>query len=456
MTASNDDLNGLEVSKRIREDPALFFNKFLGCQFWGKQNEIVQALKIHRKVAVRSCNSAGKTFSAARIALWFMSAYPPAVVISTAPTARQVVNQLWREMRAAHKGAKIPLGGRMMKQAYHIDEKWYALGFAVKAGEDGTEKFQGWHGDHILFIVDEASGVSPQVYEAITGGMASGFVRLLLIGNPNKANGDFHDAFKDPSYHKIHISAFDVPNVQEGEVIVPGLATYEWIEDMRNKYGEDSDVYRIRVLGEFPKNTTDTLIGIDSVESAFNEDRELIGDDEWLGVDVARYGHDKTAIVYRKGTFAKVLRIIDHMDTMEVAGACAMALKEYPKAMMNIDITGGLGAGPFDRLREQKQFADRVFGVNVASSPREDDFLNIRMEMWWAVKIWLKDATLEKHEDFYQLANPKYKVTSTGKMQLESKEEMSKRGVHSPDVGDALALTFARQTEGEFNTVEWV
>jgi phage terminase large subunit len=288
--------------------------------------------------------------------------------------------------------------------------------------------------------------------------MAGGHtVRFVLIGNPNRASGPFHDAFRNPLYNKIHISAFDVPNVKERRQVVPGLATHEWVEEMAAKYGVDSDIYRVRVLGEFPRNATDTLIGIDDIERAFGCDRELHSqDDHIIGLDVARYGDDSSAFVDRQGNKAKVLEKIYGNSTMELAGKAARYLRQFKTARMHIDIVG-VGAGVFDRLREQPDIEGRVFGVNNAAAPRSpEDFINVRIEAWTNVRDWLRDANLEKHEDFYQLAQPKYKINSNGKMQLESKDDMKKRGVKSPDVGDALALTLSRPTEGGAGTIEWI
>lgn len=437
------------IPERIRENPKEFFENILGVYFWEKQDEIVDSIKKHRKTTVRSCNSAGKTFSIARIALWFLFAYPPAVVIDTAPTDRQVRNQFWREFRRAHNSSKYPLGGKLLKTQYNIDEDWFAIGFSTKDGEDGMEKFQGWHGEHILIIVDEASGVSSSVFQAIEGAMAGGaMVRLVFIGNPTRNTGEFADSFKDPAFNKIHISALNSPNVKAGKLLIPGLASLEWVEEMRKKYGEESDVYRVRVLGEFPRKEANTLIALDLVEKAIDAERELYGVEEYIGVDVARFGDDSSALVYRKGNFSKVLDKVQGQDTMEIAGLVKRRLKEYPNARARIDVIG-VGGGVFDRLVEQSDVADRVEGVNVASDPsNKEDYINIRVEAWDEVRLWLRDAVMVPHEDWYQLAIPKVKIASSGKMQLESKEDMRKRGVKSPDIADALALTFARATEG--------
>ncbi len=445
-----------EASWRYYEDPESYFDEVLGVELWAKQKEILASVKKNRRTAVRSCNSAGKTWFIARLAQWFLTAYPHSMVINTAPTHRQVENQFWRHFRLAYQKAKMKLGGKLLKTQFNIDEDWFALGFSTQDGEGGMETFQGWHGKYILVIIDEASGVSKRVFEAIEGAMAGGaVVRLVLIGNPTRNTGDFADAFKDPLYTKIHIAASDIPNVRLGREIVPGLATAEWVAEMKSKYGIDSDICRVRVDGEFPRKNSDTLIALDLVERAMNADRERYGDEEVIGLDPARFGDDKAAFVYRKGNYAKVLEVIDKCDTMSLAGKGKNYLKQFPNAVLRIDIIG-LGAGIFDRLKEQSDVAERVQGVNSAASPTDKEgYANLRAEAWDDTKAWLRDAILEKHEDFYELAGPKYKITSQGKIQLESKDDMKKRGVKSPNVGDALVLTKSRPTEGGTPLILW-
>lgn len=444
-----------KLKKRFREDPEFFHTDVLGTKPWAKQIAISESIRDHRNTAIRSCNGAGKTYHMAREGLRFLYAYAPAVVINTAPSWRQVENQYWRNFREAYLSAKYPLGGKLLKTSLDISEDWFAMGVATD--EHNMENFQGWHAKNIMVIFDEASGISPKIYEAATGAMAGGHtVRFVLIGNPTQNSGPFYDAFRDPSFNKIHISAYDVPNVKERSQVVPGLVTHEWVDEMEQKYGVESDIFKVRVLGEFPMHASDTLISIDAVTRAFDADRELHGTDEIIGLDVARFGDDNSAFVYRKGNFAKVLQVVNGNSTMEIAGKAKQYLREYKDARIYIDIVG-VGAGVYDRLKEQPDVSSRVYGVNSAGTPRDAEaHINIRIESWVNVRDWLRDAVIEKHESFYQLAHPKYKISSNGKLQLEGKEDMKKRGVNSPDVGDALALTLSKATEGSNIGITWI
>lgn len=434
-----------------QENPEVFFEDVLNAGLWSKEEEIIHSVRDHQKTTVRSNNSSGKTYTMARVALWFLMAYSPAIVIDTAPTHRQVENQFWRELRKAYKGATIPLGGKLLKTQLNFDEDWFAIGFSSKGNEDVKEKFQGWHGYNMLIIVDEASGIEPAVMEAILGALASGnTVKLVLIGNPTKNTGEFAESFKDPSFNKIHISAYDVPNVKEGRIVIPGLATKEWVEDMIRKYGEDSDVVRVKVKGEFPKNEDGTVVSVDLLERALGADREIYGDEEVIGLDVARKGKNASVFFYRKGNYGKVLEKVQGNDLMQVAGKAKLWLKEYPNARLKVDIIG-LGVGVFDRLKEQPDVADRVGGVNTAVPPTDrDKYINLRAEAWFDTREWLRDAVIEPNEDLYELCKPRYKITSQGKLQVESKDDMEKRGIESPDTGDAVVLTMCRDTEGGY------
>jgi len=460
IPTSNDERISLDETSALQqlwiEQPETFFRDILGVEFWSKQYEIVQSITKHRRTAIRSSNSSGKTWSISRIALWFLFSFSNSVVINTAPTHRQVENQFWRNLRSAHNKAKIRLGGKLLKTALSIDEDWFALGFTTGDGEGAMEAFAGWHAKNMLVIIDEASGVHPRVFEAIEGAMAGGStVRLVLIGNPTRNNGDFAAAFKDPIYNKIHISAFDVPNVQKRMQLVPGLATWDWVQEMKSKYGEDSDIYRVRVLGEFPKHETDTLISVDEVEKAIDAEREMYGEEEFVLLDPARRGKDKAAFVYKKGNYAMVLEEIASSDTMVLVGKMVQYLEKYPKAKGRVDIIG-LGSGIFDRLQELPKVRARVQGVNVAKPATDPEhYANIRCEGWDLMRLWLRDAILEKHEGWYELAKPKSKIKSNGQMILESKEDMAARRVSSPNIGDALALAFQKPSEGGSIQMIW-
>ena len=214
--------------------PVRFAQEVLGVTLWSKQEEVLEALKDHRRVAVKSGNGLGKGFSATVAILWFLYCHDDAVVLSTAPTFRQVRHVLWREVHRRYNQAKYGLGGRLLDTRLELSEGRFALGLSA----DNGDELQGFHSPNMLIVVDEAEGVSEPIYEAIEAVMTSENCRLLMIGNPTTMSGSFRRAFYEDRdlYHTVTISALDSPNVT-GEKTVKGLTTKRWVEERRKVWG---------------------------------------------------------------------------------------------------------------------------------------------------------------------------------------------------------------------------
>jgi len=268
--------------------------------------------------------------------------------------------------------------------------------------------------------------------------------RHLLIGNPTQLSGEFYNAFRSPLYHKIHISAFDSPNLKVGKIVRPYLVTPEWVEEKRLKWGEDNPLWYSRVLGEFPEQGDDTLIPLAWIEAAQQRWQTIPpGEPMELGVDVARYGTDTTVIILRQGSRAEVIAQLRGQDTMEVTGAVINALRETEAKVAKVDVVG-LGAGVADRLKEQRYPVQEMNAGEAAQD--KERFVNKRAEWYWALRerFQVGDITIPPDDELAsQLASLKYKFDSRGRVQIESKEEMRKRGLSSPDKADALMLAFA-------------
>ena len=208
-----------------------FAEETLGVSLWWKQEDVLDAVMRERRVAVKSGNGLGKDFTAAVAVLWYLHCHDPAIVLSTAPTFRQVRHVLWRQIHRLHRGAAETLGGTLLDTRWELAEDRYALGLSA----DGADQFQGFHCRNVLVVVDEAEGVDEEIYEAIDSVMTSENPTLLLIGNPTSTSGPFHRAFHQESgiYRTITISALDSPNVATGRIEIPGLTTAEWVEERR-------------------------------------------------------------------------------------------------------------------------------------------------------------------------------------------------------------------------------
>ena len=257
--------------------PVDFAQNVLQVKLWGKQVEILNALAENRRVAVKSGNGVGKGFCAAIAVLWFLYAHDQAVVLTTAPTFRQVRDLLWRQIHALHRKTERrnpgALGGDLLKTRWELDDDRFALGLSSK----GADQFQGFHSPNILVVVDEAEGVSEEIFEGIEAVMTSENPRLLLIGNPTTLTGAFRRAFYQERdiYHCVTISVLETPNVAAESVVFPGLVHKFWVEERKRAWGEDNPIYRSRVLGEFPTQEENTLIPLPHIETA-TKDTEAI------------------------------------------------------------------------------------------------------------------------------------------------------------------------------------
>ncbi len=414
-----------------QNDPAGYLRTVLKADIWERQEEIAEAVRDHKRVAVRSCHHSGKTFGAAALAHWWLAAFDPSLVITTAPTLRQVKDLLWYEI-AGH-ARRAGTGGKLATLSLEMSETRRALGFTTNE----PERFQGWHSPNMLVIVDEASGVGEEIYQAIEGILTGPNTRLLLIGNPNFPAGTFFEAFRSPLYQKFHISAFDVP-----ERLLPAA----WREERLTEWGEESPAYQVRVLGNFPSQGEDSLINLKWVEEAMEREAEDAGPCE-MGVDVARYGADESVAYVRRGA-----RIVDcdvwrGHDTMASAGRVAVLARKHAPELIKVDDIG-VGGGVVDRLAEE---GFPVVGVNVGLPATDSEtYSNLRTEIFQGLADRFKagDISLPKDDTLLdQLTQLRFTFTPRGQKKLTPKEEMRKTrpsssAWQSPDRADALALAF--------------
>ena len=422
--------------------PVTFAEEVLGVELWSKQQEVLEALGRHRRVAVKSGNGLGKGFSASVAILWFLCCHEPAVVLSTAPTFRQVRHVLWREVHRRYNRSPYNLGGKLLETRLEMGEGKFALGLSA----DSDEEFQGFHSHNMLIVVDEAEGVSEPIYEAIEAVMTSENCRLLLIGNPTTMSGTFRRAFYEDRalYHTITISALDSPNVTGSSNPIRGVVTQRWVEERRKVWGEDNPIYQARVLGEFPDQGEDTLVPLSVVEAAARGERPEEPSDQAavLAVDVARFGSDKSVLLLRRGTSVEQVQVHKGLSTTRLTGHVVDAIRKWEPEEVLVDEVG-IGAGVVDQLREQGY---RVKGVNVGRAAADGQhYANLRAEGYWNLRQLLLEERLAipaDNELIGQLAGMRYSFNSIGQVLIESKEEMRRRGVPSPDKADALMMAF--------------
>lgn len=427
-----------KIVKASRDNPAFFLREVLGvANIVPQQLAVCRSVQANRRTAVPAGHGVGKTWLAARLAMWFLFSYPHSKVLTTAPTWQQVENLLWREIRKAHQSAKYALGGTVQQTEINIDEDWFAVGLSTN---DAT-RFQGHHAPRILIIFDEATGVASEIWEAAEGVAIGPDDRFLAIGNPTDPMSQFKQVCDSQLWNTIALNAEDHPNVTTGEVLVPGAVTKEWIDERLIEYGgRDTALYRARVLGKFPEQGDDMLISLADVERAQERWETPSGAAKALGVDVARYGSDETIeIEIFDNGIVGVPRGIRGQNLMATAGSIK-ANKAEKKAVDD----SGLGGGVTDRLEEHKvKIMPYIAGEKAIDSER---FLNRRAETWWMIREALKKDEMALPPDdklAADLTNIKYTYTSKGQIKLESKDDVKKRLGRSPDRGDALAIALA-------------
>lgn len=449
---------------RQRNDPVFFIERVLGRELWSKQREIACAVRDHPRVAVRACHGPGKTFVAAAIALWFLR-HPEARVVTTAPTWRQVKSLLWHEVGQLYTRSTFPLGGVCLQTEVRLPDGRYAIGLSTKP--EDVESFQGHHAKNILLIYDEASGVDQPIFDAGEGYLTTSGAKLLLIGNPTQAAGEFYNAFhrNRAAYHQIHISYADLPAFTGEDVsdaVADHLTGRAWVEAQKKRYGEDSPAYAVKVLGDFAEGADDTVFGVKQVENAAArefEDKEIAPDDlRVIGCDVARFGSDETVISLREGKRVRLKEQYVGNPTTTTTGHLLRLAKEVredkPLAKLRVVVDdAGVGGGVTDQLRE-KLSQQRIEGVTVVafnganSAIEEDEYPNARSESWFTVAEQVDELDLDDDDDLAgDLLAPKYKVDSNGRRVVEPKADTKKRLGRSPDRADSVLLCFAQERE---------
>ena len=423
-------------------DPVLFVEEMLGAQPFDYQAEFLRALLDERKMSVKSGHGTGKSTTASWAMLWFMLLRYPCKVVVTAPTSSQLFDAMFAELKRWIN--ELP---KELQQLLNVKSDRVELVSAPAeafiscrtARAETPEALAGVHSDNVLLIVDEASGVPEQVYEAAAGSMSGHNATTLMLSNPTRSSGTFFESHNRManSWWTRTWSCKDSP-----------LVSHEFVDEMELRYGPESNAYRVRVLGEFPLSDDNTIIPYHLVEAAQN--RDVVVSDEAMivwGLDVARFGSDATALCKRQGPIVTELRSWRGLDLMQTTGRIvaeyeALAPSKRPAEILVDSI--GVGSGVVDRLQE---LGLPVRGVNVAESPSMGDtYMNLRSELWFKCKAWLEDRSCKLPKDdqlIAELTAIRYSFTSSGKMKAESKDEMRKRGLGSPDLADALCLTMA-------------
>lgn len=476
VTASPNTDPGPKASDYF-DDPQGFCETFLAYRhgrelrsfrLWAKQGDLAKAVLAFRRVACRSGHKVGKSALGAALAIWWACTRPSARVILTAPTGRQIKKAIWYEVRRFwHSSPKLraimPTPPLQPETGVRWEDGRELFGFSA----ENADAVSGPGGPEVFIVIDEGSGVSREVWQALQGIRAGGG-KVLALGNPTQTVGWFFDAFHEKrAGWSLHvISSTDTPNFIEGREVIPGLAMREHEEEVRLDSGVDSPEYAVRVLGNFPTLVGNAIIGLGLIETAralWDESEPPDGNTVDLGVDVARYGDDHSAVCGRIGLklftplwFEKthqIRAVVNGYDAIKVANLVVQCLAKLPtegrRVRIKIDDTGEW-AGPLMvelRLRQDKGDLDpniSIVGVEFAGeSSNPDKFPVVRDELWFgAARPWFSaggaiypDPKLES-----ELMAATYAPDVKGRNKVEPKRDIKKRLGRSPDRADAALL----------------
>jgi len=421
------------------------------------------ALQRSGKLAVRSPHGAGKTTVAAWAILWFSISRELAgedwKVVTTAGSWRQLERYLWPEVRSWTARLRWDVLGLSPwingRDQFDLGLKLrYGQAFAVAS--DDPQLLEGAHASELLLVIDEAKAVPDATWDSVEGALSGGggHAYALAVSTPGAPSGRFYEIMQ----RRPGLTDWAVQHISLQEAIEGGRISAEWAASRSAQWGPESSVYQNRVLGEFSTSDEDGLIPLAWIESAnarWQGWQDLgaptPGGRLILGVDVARFGADKTVIASRRGDYLTSVESFGALDTMQVTGQVMARLGE-PNAVAVVDVIG-LGSGVVDRLREQRKTGIEAFSSSGATSDRDRSgelgFLNSRAAAWWKMRELLDPAnapTLALPPDdqlIGDLCAPKWSITSAGKVQIESKDDLRKRLGRSTDVGDAVVMSFS-------------
>jgi phage terminase large subunit len=445
-----------EAFRPYATDPVGFVREVLGADPWHRQEAILRALATEPRVTVRSGHGVGKTFTAACAALWFLHCHSPCLVLTTAPTQRQVRKLLWGEINVLWRKSRTPLPGRCLTTEASAGLEQHAYGFTA----DNPEGAAGAHSPHVLCILDEASGIAAQLLETLHGALTSAHTVMLMIGNPTRPSGPFYDSHRSPEWNKFKLSCLDTPNLlapSDAPPPCPWLTTAGWVESRKREWGEDSIPYMVRVLGDFPPAGDTTLFSLADLEATLEvetDQRQPIV----LGVDVARFGDCETVVAVRHGNQLSEVQSWQGLDTVQSKGRVLDIVDRVHPSQIVVD-TVGLGAGLFDELRAcfagdpalLPEHRRRVELVSFVSGSRPLDpvhHASRRDEAYWRLSELIRTRTLRFAAEFprlvAQLTELTYSYTAASKIHVETKDDLRRRGVSSPDHADAVCLAFSQ------------
>lgn len=440
----------------------------LEATLWWKQEEIGASVVANKKTAVKSAHDTGKSFVSALIGAWWLDTHFPgeAFLVSTAPTFHQVKMILWREIGKMHRKGKLL--GRVNQTEWYIGNE--PIGYGRKPADYDEDAFQGIHAPYVLVILDEATGVPPQLWDAVETITTGRHCRILAIGNPDDPTSHFKTVCNPGSgWNVITIKAWDTPNftprddrysLAMWDRFRDVLLDPEWVEDKRKTWGETDPRWISKVEAEFPEDAEDGVVPASWAARCQREEEHPAEDlvPVELGIDIGA-GGDLTVIQERRGVVAGRTWTENSRDPEIVTGKCMAAIrsimghkKRPEKLRVKIDVIGwgwGVMGSMRTEIRRDSDLNGRVevIPVNVGeASSDKKRFVRLRDEVWWMARELSESGTWDlssvPDETISQLIAPKWALDASGKIKVEKKDDTKERLGSSPDYADALILAF--------------
>lgn len=475
----------VELTKACQDNPFLFTRYFMpDLLWWSGMRMIIQSVWRNQRTSVRACHGVSKTITAALATIIFLETHPNSIVITTAPTHRQVENLLWKEIQTFYR--QYPqLTGNCLTTRIDVEKGWFAYGFST----DRQTNVEGHHAPSILWVLDEAKGLPKWLYDALEGSMTGGLARVLEISTTDgsEETGPFrtHHREKSDKWNCIALSAFDSPFIAANDYREfdefknkdlhnfgrpkrkpewdPALSKHiqvankEWIEDRREWQLDDPVMWDTKVCGRFAKQGEHSIIPMDWILSAVDADVAR-GGKHVFGLDIAEFGGDRNVLTERDGGVVMPQRLFPDIDPITLCGPVLHVVNE--RGVIQVDKVG-IGAGTYWRMVE---LGVRVVGIESGGAAiwAADAYANLRAEMWWHARaVFLRQykeggvlSIPDEKELIAELASVRSKPRSDGRLLVEPKEAIRARIGRSPDKADSLIYCMADVPEPEPDRID--
>lgn len=433
-----------------KANPVAFVREEFGIEPDEWQADVLMAFTQRQRLAMKAAKGVGKSAVLAWLIWNFLATrlYPKVACVSISGANLQ--DGLWSEL-ALWRGKSEFLTSAFEWQKTRIYAKdhestWWASARQWSQTADTTSQantLAGLHADNLLFVLDEAGGIPDAVMAAAEAGLASGVdCKLVMAGNPTNLSGPLYRATTRERHlwHLTEITADPDDPKRSSRVSV------QWAREQIAKYGIDNPWVLVNVFGKFPPASFNTLIGPDDCAAAVRRQCPPAAyehEARVLGVDVARFGDDRTVITPRQGLFCSKPIILRSARTEEICGQIARIATQWNPDAIFVDGSGGYGAGVVDTMLRAGYNVIEVNGAGVPDDPR---YYNKRAEMYFNACKWVKErGTIPDIPELVsELCAPTYWLHNN-KMQIEEKEQIKKRLGFSPDVSDSFVYTFAMQ-----------